>query len=167
MILQQTTAQILGQLKVLVADLGNEAYAKPLSVLSNNTIGKHVRHICEFFDCMLQALSTEIIDYDNRTRNVLLETDTTYTVKRLDELIRAIQGITENRPLEIVFSYAENETAVINTLLYREMAYNIEHAIHHMAIIKIAITQEFAYIQVPTHFGVAYSTIQYQQQCAR
>ena len=167
MILQRTTADILAQLKNVVNELGNEAYSKSLPVLSGNTVGKHVRHIVEFFECMLKGMQTEIIDYDNRQRNLLLETDTAYAAQKLDELTVFIAGIKENQPLEMAFSYAENETTIINTLLYREMAYNIEHTIHHMAIIKIAIAQEFSYIHLPANFGVAYSTVQYQQQCAQ
>lgn len=167
MILQQTTADILNQLKNIIAVLGNEAYGKPLPVLSSNTVGKHVRHIIEFFDCMFQSMQTDIVNYDDRTRNLNLETNTVYTIHKIEELISLVQAINANRPIEMVFSYAPNETTVINTLLYREMAYNIEHAIHHMAIIKIAIMQEFPHIELPEHFGVAYSTIQYQEQCAQ
>lgn len=167
MLLQQTTTAILLQLKAVVTDLGEEGYCKPLPVLSGNTIGKHVRHILEFFDCMLQGMDTGLVDYDNRQRNVLLETDTEFTLRYLDNLTIAIDVINENQALSMAFSYADQETTVINTLLYREMAYNIEHAIHHMAIIKIAIKQEFPHVILPVNFGVAYSTIHHQQQCAQ
>jgi hypothetical protein len=45
---------------------------------------------------------------------------------------------------------------------YRELAYNIEHAIHHMALLKVAINHSFSYITVPESFGVASSTVRYR-----
>jgi hypothetical protein len=43
----------------------------------------------------------------------------------------------------------------------RELAYNIEHTIHHMAIIKQSIIEHFTYIDLPEYFGVASSTVRY------
>ena len=45
---------------------------------------------------------------------------------------------------------------------YRELSYNIEHAIHHMALLKVAVKQTLTYISLPENFGVASSTIRYR-----
>ena len=39
---------------------------------------------------------------------------------------------------------------------------NVEHAIHHMALIQVAVKNAFGHIELPPHFGVAYSTVQHQ-----
>jgi hypothetical protein len=44
----------------------------------------------------------------------------------------------------------------------RELLYNLEHAIHHMALIQVAVRQAFPALTLPAHFGVAYSTVQHQ-----
>ena len=49
---------------------------------------------------------------------------------------------------------------------YREVMYNLEHAIHHHALIKIGI-QQFTAIELPESFGVAPSTMQYRKACAQ
>jgi len=54
----------------------------------------------------------------------------------------------------------------MNSSYFRELQYNIEHAIHHMAIIKIAIGACFTEVELPANFGVAYSTVRYQKQLA-
>jgi hypothetical protein len=65
--------------------------------------------------------------------------------------------------------YSGKGTGQMNNTSYnRELVYNLEHAIHHMAIMKIAVDNAFPQVQMPENFGVAYSTIRYQQQqCAQ
>ena len=48
--------------------------------------------------------------------------------------------------------------------LDRELVYNIEHAIHHMALIKIGIKEVAPQLQLPEGFGVANSTIRHKKQ---
>ncbi|MBK7681685.1 MAG: hypothetical protein IPJ26_04015 [Bacteroidetes bacterium] len=55
----------------------------------------------------------------------------------------------------------------VNSTYKRELAYNIEHAIHHMAIIKIAIENAYSDIVLDKAFGVAPSTIRFQRECVQ
>lgn len=58
---------------------------------------------------------------------------------------------------------------VLNTVesnIGRELLYVTEHAVHHMAILKMGIVHSFCHIQFEENFGVAESTINYQQ-CAQ
>jgi uncharacterized damage-inducible protein DinB len=57
----------------------------------------------------------------------------------------------------------ENATKVTTTF-QRELTYLIEHSIHHLAIISIALRDSFATIEVPKYFGVAFSTIIHQEK---
>jgi hypothetical protein len=48
---------------------------------------------------------------------------------------------------------------------FRELLYNLEHCIHHQALIKVAILQcETVTID---NFGVDQTTIEYRNQCAQ
>ena len=42
-----------------------------------------------------------------------------------------------------------------------ELVYNIEHAVHHMAIIRIAVQHEFPDLALDDEFGYATSTLKY------
>ncbi len=47
----------------------------------------------------------------------------------------------------------------------RELLYNLEHCIHHQAMIRAAL-QQYA-VEVGAGFGIAHSTLEYKKQCAR
>jgi hypothetical protein len=44
----------------------------------------------------------------------------------------------------------------------RELVYNIEHVVHHMALVKIGLKELLPDLDLPDDFGVAVSTIRYQ-----
>ena len=57
---------------------------------------------------------------------------------------------------------------LIASTIGRELIYNIEHTIHHLAIVKIALKATVPSISLPAHFGVAPSTIHFRQEsCAQ
>jgi hypothetical protein len=102
------------------------------------------------------------VNYARRNRERKLETDKGYALEVLIKLAHKIG--TADMPLEVEMSLIpeEGHLKVISSL-YREMSYNIEHAIHHMAILKIGLRS--IQIEVNKNFGVAPSTINYNEQC--
>jgi hypothetical protein len=50
---------------------------------------------------------------------------------------------------------------IVTTTYFREIVYNIEHTIHHLALIKVALI-ELKLSLVDNNFGMAYSTIKYK-----
>jgi hypothetical protein len=48
---------------------------------------------------------------------------------------------------------------LIESTLARELLYNLEHAIHHMALIRVGLNLRFKYVLYQDNFGVAYSTL--------
>ena len=49
---------------------------------------------------------------------------------------------------------------IVRTTYFREIVYNTEHAIHHLALIRVAL-REMKLDIVGDEFGMAYSTIKY------
>ena len=46
----------------------------------------------------------------------------------------------------------------------RELVYNIEHTIHHLALIAIGFRAYFPHVSLSEHFGVASSTVAHQKK---
>ena len=160
MSLKSASTDILMQLAGVVGQLSNADYAHPLPVLSGNTIGKHVRHIVEFYELLVNSRPTGNLNYDRRQRDLRLETDTNETLRRIGSVDRAIQqlDLSETLSLEADVSVMGTQQVVIPSSFARELLYNIEHAVHHLALIQIAVQHNFPQIDLPPNFGVAYST---------
>ncbi|MBX2845059.1 MAG: DinB family protein [Saprospiraceae bacterium] len=162
--IKSTLQNTINQLDELVEQLTPEDYKRKEEMLSGSSIGMHVRHIIEFIECVLQGQESGVICYDDRQRDEILQTDTQEASRRMRMCHRAIQTCNSNQIIDLAGSYCvENSKPYsVKSSVERELAYNIEHAIHHMAIIKIAVKQLFPYVTIPAHFGVAHSTISYE-----
>ena len=161
--------EIINQLIDLCSKLTPDQYSKSLDLLMDNSIGKHVRHIIEFYD-ILKDCKDGVISYDLREHCKKTETDLKIAVKRLKAIKKWIDEVKPKLPLLLKISYDQTKKDCIelNTSMERELVYNIEHAIHHMAIVRIAIEKEFDSIKLDNKFGVAYSTLRYRDDlCAR
>ncbi len=150
-------SEVLGELSDFLSQLKSEDFADCSPVLRTSSIGQHVRHILELYDCMLSQYESGIVCYDDRKRDKRLETDLSLAVAKIKE-------IRENLKLEdkeIILKMAVGtDFETIRSSYNRELCYNLEHCIHHQALIKIACNQ-LDYLSLPSSFGVAKSTIDY------
>ncbi|MES2380624.1 MAG: DinB family protein [Bacteroidota bacterium] len=165
--LKQSCQTILSQVADLVNQMQEDDYAKNLDLLSGNTVAKHVRHVLELYVQLLSGIAQQEVNYDKRERNLLLEHNKTYTLGFINDLQAQIDGLSDTDNLLHLNSLINNEEVLVKSSLARELVYNIEHAIHHMAIMNIACKHYFDYIQLDKNFGVAYATIQFQQTCVQ
>jgi hypothetical protein len=153
-------AEILKQLKIVVEALPEKDYSLNLDIVEGNTIGMHIRHILEFYKSLEYGLNKEFVDYDARERNLELETNKNAALIEIERIQKWLNSICNNTEIKILH-HSEKEM-VLNSSISRELAYNIEHSIHHMAIIKICINASFANFKLDENFGLAYATIQYR-----
>lgn len=153
--------KVLSDLSEVLLQLTPDQFSQPSKHLSGATIGQHTRHILELYIELFAGYEQGIVDYDQRKRNKTIEQDRSFAAACLDEISEMI--VKANKPLELRSTLDGGITITINTDYDRELLYNLEHAIHHMALIRIGIN-ELTQIALPGHFGVASGTIQYRQQ---
>ncbi|VXD18671.1 DinB family protein [Marinoscillum sp. 108] len=163
--INQSAINLLDQVKYIVRQMTSDQYVLPISTLSNATIGQHVRHLLEFFLCLQDAQLTRSLDYDDRKHDQYLQTDVKLALGVTNALQNTLQQQDKDFPIAMRANYdIEVENSIdISTSFFRELAYNIEHAIHHMALIKIGLREAFPEVDIPEHFGVASSTVRYQK----
>ena len=162
--LHNSAKELLSQLDQVIVQCNKEDFSKPLNELSNATFGQHVRHTLEFFICLFDAKNEKTVNYDNRKHDTEIETDKKLAQSVISSIMTFIEGQEED--FEIVFeaNYTESAGAdqTMKSSFFRELAYNIEHVIHHMALMKVAVNQSLTYIELPQNFGVASSTVRYR-----
>jgi hypothetical protein len=138
-------------------------YSNPCEALSNATIGQHTRHIIELYQCLLAGYPSAKINYDDRKRNPLYENDIVASVEVLKEIQQKLQQ--PDKQVNI-FCGTNDNSVCIESNYYREVLYNLEHCIHHQALIKVALLT-IKNIDIDGGFGVAPSTLQHRAECAQ
>lgn len=164
--LQQAVKNVFIQLGETLNQLTQEQYVQPCSTLFNNTIGQHVRHIIELFQCLESGYDIHKVNYESRRRDVTIEQDKQLASRLLLEIYGNLDRPDRNLVLEACYDDHSTQPLQISTNYFREIAYNLEHTIHHMALIRVGIN-EVAQIALPEEFGVASSTVKYRKQCAQ
>jgi hypothetical protein len=167
--LNKTCCHILSQLKEVVHQISEQDFTKQIESLGYSTIGQHLRHTLEFFICLEQGFEKGLVNYDKRAHDKLIESDKFIALSVLDKINDFIQSQPADKPLKLEAGYdlEKEEFVTIETNFLRELVYNIEHAVHHMAIMKIGIRDLAPQVQLPHDFGIAASTIRYQEIVAR
>lgn len=151
------------ELSDFLAQLSNADYTDPCEDLSNSSIGEHTRHIIELFQCLQNQYESGTINYDNRLRDYGIQTDTAKAQMAIAAILYALPKPNKNLILQQVIDEIE---VTIGSNYHRELLYNLEHCIHHQALIKVAVLQ-LKHLQVDENFGVARSTIEYRKQCVQ
>jgi len=163
MTIQQSVHAIFNQLENSLVQLSNQQYCQKINTLSDASIGQHVRHVVEMFVCLQDGYTSGIVNYENRKRDITIERSKETAIDIMNKINSAL--LNENKFLVLEAGFDENSDEInkIPTNYFREIAYNLEHAIHHMALIKIGIN-EVSDTQLPDGYGVASSTIKYRKE---
>lgn len=153
----------LNELIDLLHQLSDAEYSNPCEHLSSATIGEHTRHIIELFQCLENQYESGIVNYDKRERNVLIQTDTDFAINQIQIIQNNLSKKNKKIKLQQVI---DGEKMDVESNYNRELLYNLEHCIHHQALIKVAILLSDT-IKIDENFGVARSTIEYRKQCVQ
>jgi uncharacterized damage-inducible protein DinB len=164
--LTKSIETILAQIGTMLNALSDEQYGRSLPVLSGASLGGHVRHVIEFFIELDRGYRTGDVNYDARRRDKAIEQQREVALTQLHRIAATLGK--ENKVLSLTTAIEASDTGFRVTTNYeRELVYNLEHAVHHMALMKIGIRALTA-LPLPESFGVASSTIRYRQaQCAQ
>lgn len=167
---REGTKVISEQVQDLLDLMNNKNYSQPLSTFNGSSIGQHIRHIVDFYLCLINGIKAADINYDKRERNPNIEKDC-LTAKNMMAIIASkVQAVDIEKPVKVCSSFVANEDVALKLIpssIGRELMYAYDHAIHHLAIIKIGMQIHFPEIPISKNLGVAPSTLKYRQQCVQ
>ena len=157
---QAELARLLDDLATVILQTPDGVYtARPLPGVSGS-IGEHVRHVLDHVAAFVGARDHAVLTYDHRERGTAIEADTgaaLRTVMRLKALLGDIGQELLDRPIVMSAVLSRGgEPALLRTTRRRELAFVINHTVHHQALIAMLLA--LAGGDVPDSFGVAPTT---------
>jgi uncharacterized damage-inducible protein DinB len=166
MILITATQQLFTQLQQTLLVITHTQYTTKSKVLSGASIGQHIRHIIELYIELQKGYQCGTVNYENRKRDYLIETDKLFAQQQMHSILNNLQQPNKELLLTAAFEIDNDSVSIIKTNYYRELVYNIEHTVHHMALLRIGLN-EVSTITLPENFGIAVSTIKHKMACAQ
>ena len=152
----------LQQLEALLTCLTPAQYRHPFDAEGRQTLGRHLRHILDHYQALLEGVGAGRIDYESRARDPRLERDPQQALERLAEIRRGLARLTEPSSTGLSLTYPVAEGSVSQSLatsLARELAFLTSHTVHHMAL--LGLLAERLGVVLPKDFGVHPSTLRH------
>ena len=132
-----STLKTLNKTNQIISILNNDLLCNATIPPYRSSIGSHIRHILDFYDCILNRTSEAHIDLTLRRRNVLVETNCTEALKYYKAITSKLNNITYNFDDEIyVIDDLGNGKIKIRYTIGALFAQANSHTIHHYAIIN-------------------------------
>lgn len=101
-------------------------------------IGSHIRHILDFYDCILDGIDAGNINLTNRKRDEKMHNDCNYASINVERVITRLKSLDDNR-LDDHFLVEDDLGLGMVSITYTLgaiLAQANSHAIHHYAIIS-------------------------------
>ncbi len=156
----------LTQLRHSISAIEQTDYLAKRGILFGASIGSHIRHILELFVELEKGYASGLVQYEARIRDKDLETNPILAISMIEKISASLLKPNKHLQLSFCYNLHSNKASYVSTNYWRELAYNLEHLIHHMAIIRIGLS-EIPNFSIPEDYGVAFATLQYRKSCAQ
>lgn len=156
--------RLIDDMLQILSKIEERDYNLALEVYNQSTLGKHFRHIYDFFNCLIIQAANPEIDYCFRSRDPKIEEDIHFAKEAFTQLKYKLTDLDESRQIRVHadFEIGDGERPVVSTTLGREIMYAYDHAVHHLAIVKIGLKVLYPDQKINESLGVAASTIRHQ-----
>lgn len=91
----------------LCKNLEDQQYCYNSELLNGLSIGQYLRHSAEFYLCLFQGIPTQTVNYDERKRDLLIETDRKYAIKIFSDLSDYLKQILPSFALQLFSNKTE------------------------------------------------------------
>jgi len=152
---------LLLQLQNVISRLDDHQYTGSISILSEASLGQHTRHIIEFLTELQRGYGRGYVNYDLRERDKRIETDRSAAMALLKSISLHLDKDNKSLTLAVDLNAGDGDRYEVATNFERELVYNLEHIVHHMALMRIGIGV-VSDLLLPENFGVAASTIRHR-----
>lgn len=162
---KEGTKVLMLKIADLVCTLDNQTYSKSLAVFKGSSVGQHFRHILDFYQCFFKGVNTGEIDYAKRIRDTKIEVDTASAERTFRKIALGIEDLQLSQTVNVHGDFSNehfNNRSLVKSSIGRELMFLHDHAVHHLALIRIGIQLAFPQLDIDENLGVAPSTIKYR-----
>lgn len=143
----------------IVEDLPDELFTAK-SGRASGSIGEHVRHSLDHARALLSLSQGDELTYDARLRGTPVETCASvaaHAIRHTCSDLEALDDLPPDRPIRLyLMEEAGRLPSEVTSTLGREVAFVVQHTIHHCALIGLLLERRG--VPTPARFGYAPST---------
>ncbi|RZV66488.1 MAG: DinB family protein [Flavobacteriaceae bacterium] len=133
----QASRNTLSKTSILLAKLSNEELCDNSIPPYNSSIGTHIRHILDFYQCIFIGMENGVVDLTNRNRDLSVERDCDCANDYLESILNTIEGFkVDLNKIILVRDDLGQGIVQINYTIGSLFAQANSHTIHHYAIIN-------------------------------
>lgn len=154
---------VIDQINQVLKQFSPEEYRRPLPEYNGSSIGQHFRHILEFFQCLENGIPDGVVDYAGRRRNMLYEDNPRLAAEAFSAFSGRLNQFQVTIPLTVRAEFGSDDRPEYDSTVGRELVFVYDHAIHHLAIIKIGLHCHFRHVQSEQDLGVSPSTVKFRK----
>ena len=128
----------LSQSKTILNQLSGEELCNSEVPPYNSSIGSHIRHILDFYNCVFTGLDSFIVDLTERNRDSLIERDCDFAlgeVEKVEGRLNELRTLDEGMKIMVEDDLGLGKQQIEYTL-GALLAQANSHTIHHYAIIN-------------------------------
>lgn len=162
---KQGTQKICLQITQLLEEVPADAYARPLAVFNGSTLGQHFRHIFDFYDCLNRSAVAGVVDYASRLRDPRIELDPHYARSLFGQMGQQLSALEDGQHIQVRADFSSqpgDSRPLLASTVGRELMFAYDHAIHHLALIRIGLAEALPAMQPDKSLGVAPSTLKHK-----
>ena len=150
----------------LLDRLEDEQFAEPVASFHQSSVGGHMRHCIDHYLSFLGGAGSGRVDYDDRNRELRLETATNDARAAVEQIIRGMEAVT-SMPVGLLVKMdcGGEEIDWQPSTVGRELQFLVSHTVHHFAMIG-GICRALGVVP-EDDFGVAPSTLRHRAELER
>ena len=168
---------MLAQHTTILNMISCDDYTKKCSKYFDASIGGHIRHSLDHFQRVVhfdekpfnkepENTSNILINYDERQRDTLIQTDKKAALEAVRIMVVKIPNLKLENEISVSFMGNEKtfESYQMKSSIERELSFASHHSIHHLATIKFMMSDLGYQFEKDSPIGIATSTIQCNQE---
>lgn len=164
---KEGTRHLCSQICELLEKLDAPIYAQPVSLFNGTSIGQHFRHILDFYTSVFKGIPGGIIDFSKRERSPSVEQSPEVAAAAFRQIINKLEAINPQEKIQVRADFSSTSEAgrpLIHSSIARELMFAYDHAVHHMAMIRIGIQHLLPEFYLDEAFGLAPATVKYRKE---